>query len=76
MEAFCCLYTTNLLITSILKQQAWLGRMSGLTCPPGPPGQRELDLLVDADTAVVRTPSYRRGEARLGRQRQAGVAEP
>lgn len=47
-----------------------------LTCPPGPPGQRELDLLVDANTAVVRTPSYRRGEARLGRQRQAGVAEP
>lgn len=31
---------------------------------------------MDADTAVVRTPSYRRGEARLGRQSQAGVAEP
>lgn len=31
---------------------------------------------MDANTAVVRTPSYRRGEARLGRQSQAGVAEP
>lgn len=58
------------------KAACLLGILLKLTCPPGPPCQGELDLLVDAHTAFVRTSSFRRGEARLGRQSQARVAEP
>lgn len=58
------------------KAACLLGILLKLTCPPGPACQGELDLLLDAHTAVVRTSSFRRGEARLGRQSQARVAEP
>lgn len=46
-----------------------------LTCPPGSPRQCELDLLLDAQIAVVWTRSVQGGRARLGRQRQAGVVD-
>lgn len=75
-EGFFVFILCLLLVSLRRKAACLLGILLRLTCPPGPPCQGELDLLVDAHTAFVRTSSFRRGEARLGRQSQARVAEP